>query len=477
LSSGSSHSYSLTAIRNSTGVAPTSASYVPRSASATTYTFGGSNISATNPTSTSIRVSGAIINNAAGASWNYRVRRLRSDGVGGFVTVKNYVTVTAGTTQFFDFVDSGLLSSTQYFYYLEAVNSTTGNIVQTFPSIGFVATGNTTLAPAPGAPTSVSASDDRNDGIDISWSGASGTITSYGIWYGPEPSDSSTPDFTISSTQTFGSYLDTDAPVGSRQYWVRSQGSANSPWVPSGGVTGTRLPPAPVFSDTTITSNWFVGQNYNTATDRTVAASDTTSYSIVASSPSINTFPSWLSINSSGQLSGTPTASGTYTFRISADGDGGTTASGNISITVQVALSWTDETLESPLRLNVQYSDAVLATNSPTYSIDGVAESPTNLYLFLPGIYLHKTNGSVSGTPTQQGTFTKVIRATNAGGAITKSFTLSVNPIGKRFIDISNSSPLTTLKRYDPAVTPDPWVFVNTAKRFNGTSWENIDNF
>jgi hypothetical protein len=477
LSSNTTYSYSLTAIRNSTGVAPTGAGYAPRSASATTWAFGGSNISATNATSTSLRISGTLINNAVGASWNYRIRRLVSGG--SFVTVRAYRTVDAGLSESFDFIDSGLSSSTQYFYYLEAVNTSTGNIVQYFPSTGFVATAGTTLAPIPNPPTSVSASTNRTDGINISWSGASGTITSYGVWWGPEPSDSSTPDFTIATSGTSGSVLDSGAPVGSRQYWVRSQrsGVGNSAWVPSGGVTGTRLSAAPVFSDTTVTGTWIVGQNYSTAADRTVQASDATSYSIITASPNVNVFPSWLSINSSGQLSGTPTASGTYTFRVSASNDAGTATSSNITIIVNPALSWIDETLADQLRLNVSYSDAVSATNSPTFSIDSVVESPTNFFLFLPGVSLNKTTGVISGTPTQQGIFTKTIRASNANGAITKSFTLYVNPIGKKFTDSSNSSPLTTLKRFDPTATPTQWVFVNTAKRYNGTSWEDIDNF
>ena len=414
-----------------------------------------------------------------GASWNYRVRRLVSGG--SFVTVKSYSTVAAGQSQSFSFLDNGLNASTQYFYYLEAVNASTGNVVQYFPSIGFVATGATTLATPlpPTAPTSVSASTDRSDGINISWSGASGPINGYGIYQGTSaPTSSTNPEFFVSTTATSGSYLDTNAPIGNRTYWVRAFGDGgNSAYVPSNGVTGTRISPQPVFSDTTVTGTWIVGQNYSTAADRTVQASNDPSYSIVSASPNVNVFPSWLSINSSGQLSGTPTVSGTYTFRVSASNDAGTATSPNITIIVNPALSWIDETLADQLRLNVSYSDAVSATNSPTFSIDSVAESPTNFFLFLPGVSLNKTTGVISGTPAQQGIFTKTIRASNANGAITKSFTLYVNPIGKRFTDSSNSSPLSTLKRYDPSASPNQWVFVNTAKRFNGTSWENIDNF
>jgi hypothetical protein len=237
------------------------------------------------------------------------------------------------------------------------------------------------------------------------------------------------------------------------------------------------------WTDNTISSSATKGVFYSDSVSATLSPS----YALLTSTPHPNGLttpagytlglPPGINHNGSGGISGTPTTAGNYAFYIRAVKDN-TIYTGWLLITVADPVpAWSDQTLSDQLRLNVSYSDAVSATNSPTYSIDTVSESPTNLYLFLPGVYLNKTTGAVSGTPTAQGTFIKTIRASNAGGAITKSFTLYVNPIGKRFIDSSNSSTLTTLKRYDATASPDPWVFVNTAKRFNGTSWENIDNF
>jgi hypothetical protein len=237
------------------------------------------------------------------------------------------------------------------------------------------------------------------------------------------------------------------------------------------------------WTDNTISSSATKGVFYSDSVSATLSPS----YALLTSTPhpdGLTTpagytlgLPPGINHNGSGGISGTPTTAGNYAFYIRAVKDN-TIYTGWLLITVADPVpAWSDQTLADQLRLNVSYSDAVSATNSPTYSIDTVSESPTNLYLFLPGVYLNKTTGAVSGTPTAQGTFIKTIRASNAGGAITKSFTLYVNPIGKRFTDSSNSSTLTTLKRYDATASPDPWVFVNTAKRFNGTSWENIDNF
>jgi hypothetical protein len=91
--------------------------------------------------------------------------------------------------------------------------------------------------------------------------------------------------------------------------------------------------PAPSFSDQTITTTWIKTINFSAALDRTVFASNTNSYSIVASGTGLSP-TAWLTINSSGQLSGVPAAVGVYTFKVSASGSGGTTLSSEISLTV-----------------------------------------------------------------------------------------------------------------------------------------------
>ena len=98
-------------------------------------------------------------------------------------------------------------------------------------------------------PTNVSASDDRTDGILVSWTNVSNAAT-YGVWYGPQPSYDSNPDFGGPNNNggvsiTSSSFLDTSAPVGTRNYYVQafpSSGSTSflkSDW--SAGDSGTRL--------------------------------------------------------------------------------------------------------------------------------------------------------------------------------------------------------------------------------------------
>ena len=327
----------------------------------------------------------------------------------------------------------------------------------------------TPSAPAiPSAPTNISASTNRSDGINISWAAATGA-TSYGIWWGPTPTSTSTPDFTVSSPST--SYLDDGAPVGSRKYWVRSQSDAgNSAYAPAAGVTGTRLVGLPVFSDTTVTGNWVVGKNYNTASDRTVAASDTDQYTILTSNPSINSFPHWISINNSGQLSGTPTASGTFTFRAQASGDGGTQPSSNITIVVHGALSWIDQTLANGIK-GVPYSDRVEAQNATAYAI-----SPA-FNLSATGLSFNNLSGLIAGTPKEIASYTFTITASNPGDSLSKEFTISFKSGGRRMQD-GVAVTIENKKRWDTSLNPAQWVDITTARRFNsGTNqWEEISN-
>jgi hypothetical protein len=93
------------------------------------------------------------------------------------------------------------------------------------------------------------------------------------------------------------------------------------------------IQPPPSFGDQSITTTWIKTRNFSAAPDRTVSASDTSSYSIVTSGTGLSP-TGWLTINNSGQLSGIPAAVGVYTFRVRASGPGGSTNSSQITLTI-----------------------------------------------------------------------------------------------------------------------------------------------
>ncbi len=91
-----------------------------------------------------------------------------------------------------------------------------------------------------GTPSGVTASDNRSDGINISWNAVSGA-NYYGVWWGGAPGYDNNPDF---ANITGTSYLDTGAPVGSRNYYVQAFKTGNptgtkSDW--GGPDSGTRV--------------------------------------------------------------------------------------------------------------------------------------------------------------------------------------------------------------------------------------------
>jgi len=98
-------------------------------------------------------------------------------------------------------------------------------------------------------PTNVSASDTRTDGIQVSWTNVANAST-YGVWWGSAPSYDSNPDFggpnnNGGATITSSPFLDVNAPIGSRTYYVQAFPSTvsttflKSDW--SVGDSGTRL--------------------------------------------------------------------------------------------------------------------------------------------------------------------------------------------------------------------------------------------
>lgn len=160
----------------------------------------------------------------------------------------------------------------------------------------------------------------------------------------------------------------------------------------------------PVWTDNTIVNTFVVGTSYSDS----VAATNSPSYSITS-----GTLPAGISINSiTGAITGTPTTSGDYSFVISA-----TNSFGSVSVTyggvVTAPPVWSDQTLANFLQGRV-YSDAVAASNSPTYTVTSGS---------LPaGISLNSTTGAVTGTPTGSGNYSFTISAANVFATITASF-------------------------------------------------------
>jgi hypothetical protein len=115
------------------------------------------------------------------------------------------------------------------------------------------------------------------------------------------------------------------------------------------------------------------------------------------------------------------------------------------TVTTGNAPAWTDNTLAG-FQASVAYSDAVAATNSPTYSVYS-GSLPT-------GISLNTSTGAVTGTPTVGGqSYSFTLRATNGAGFVAQAFSGTVGASGK-------------VRVWDGSA----WVY-GTVRTWNGSTW------
>ncbi|WP_288956896.1 inverse autotransporter beta domain-containing protein [uncultured Desulfovibrio sp.] len=171
-----------------------------------------------------------------------------------------------------------------------------------------------------------------------------------------------------------------------------------------------------------------------------VATGGTGAYTFAVADGS--SLPSGLLLSNNGTLTGTPTADGTYTFTVTVTDSAGptaATASKEFSLTVgAVPLSITTASLP----------DATVGTN---YSQTFVATGGTSPYSFavadgssLPSGLLLSNNGTLTGTPTADGTYTFTVTVTDSASpaaTASKEFSLTV---GAAPLSITTTSPLSS---------------------------------
>ncbi len=136
------------------------------------------------------------------------------------------------------------------------------------------------------------------------------------------------------------------------------------------------------------------------------------------------TVPAGLSLGSSGTLSGTPTAAGTYTFTVT-----GTDSVGNTGVRTYTVTINAPPVVVSPPELGP-------ATNGTAFTGQVTATGGTGTgYTFaitagaLPDGLTMATTGAITGTPTAAGTFTFTVTATDSGGNTgLRTYTMTVDP-------------------------------------------------
>jgi uncharacterized protein (TIGR03437 family) len=174
--------------------------------------------------------------------------------------------------------------------------------------------------------------------------------------------------------------------------------------VPTLSITTTTLP------------NAVLNQSYSASV---TAAGGSGSYTF---SQQGGTLPPGITLASSGVLSGTPTAAGSYSFTVRAQDSSLASVQSTLTINVNNVSGFAITTTSLPNgQVNVTYSTGLTVSGgTPPYSFSLLSGS-------LPNGLVLNSNGVISGTPTANGTSTFTVRVTDSGTNSTQSsFTLTI---------------------------------------------------
>jgi hypothetical protein len=245
----------------------------------------------------------------------------------------------------------------------------------------------------------------------------------------------------LSINGTTGAITGTPTVLQSRNIIFRATNASG--FVESPARTLTINPPAPVFTDSTVSSPAIRDAAYTDG----VAATDVASsggYSI-----SEGSLPTGLSLNTTtGAITGTPTVLQNRTFKIRATNSVGVfTDTSLLSIDVNPPTPvFTDEAVTSPAIRGVSYTSEVFASDTTSYSVFSGA-LPT-------GLSLNTTTGAITGTPTTLQTATFTIRSTNVTGTdTTPTLSITVNPPAPVFTDSTVLTPAVAGVPYTDGVS------------------------
>src|ERR1035437_9351251 len=214
-----------------------------------------------------------------------------------------------------------------------------------------------------------------------------------------------------------GNLYGTPTAAGSFTFQVKVSDSQQA------SATGSftiRITPAALVITTSLLPAGTVGTSY-TATLAATGGTPPYTWSVASGA-----FPGGLLISSAGVISGTPTASGTFSVTLQATDSAQATATEAYSVTVAAATVPLSITTQAPLPsggVGVSYTQAFAATGgTPPYQWSvSTGAVPTGLTL--------NATGSLTGTPTAAGTFNFTIQVVDAAKAkATQAFTIKIAP-------------------------------------------------
>jgi hypothetical protein len=252
---------------NGVGTTGTYSDYGP-STGAASYTFtapsgGTASISGSSTVGSTLTLTLGAPSASPAADGITIIWRRNDGGTGGNSFTGGSIMQTGGTTYV---IDSPVVAYSSVGYSIRAEVTWNNGVGSQSANSNSVAVSSSLTKLA--TPTNVSATDNRTDGVNVTWSAVSGAAY-YGVWYGYTPSYDSLADFGGNRNTTLitgTSYLDTSSTVDvARDYYVQAYRSGDptgtkSDW--GGPDPGTKVS-ATTTTTTTTTVNCSTCNSYS----------------------------------------------------------------------------------------------------------------------------------------------------------------------------------------------------------------------
>ena len=232
---------------------------------------------------------------------------------------------------------------------------------------------------------------------------------------------------TTSATGVFNPLSPVTIPQGSNHVsFAYTDTTAGSPTITasSNGLTST-MQTETVNAAVSISPLTLPAGDNGVAYNQTISASGGTGSKALAVSNIQNAIPG-LNVPVSGNnvltIGGTPTATGTETFTVTATDSLGASTFTNYSITINTALASLSPATLPGGDVGIAYSKTITTSGGTTPYVFSVSSGTLP-----PGLTL-STGGLISGTPTTVGTATFTVMATDAaGGTVSGPYSITIN--------------------------------------------------